>query len=252
MQTLLRAVPATAKRLPPDSPAAAWAASRAPRRPAACWCALRLAGTAGLATAGAVTLPAAQTPEGYVCRLLINESPFPGEKGYRSEADTIAGMNSLLHVLEGRLRRVPPPYTQQNIAACTTHSIFDIITASDTCRQFEGFYRDAAGRPTMAPRVTERIRNLLTIAGQGQPGRFARLLNHAVKISTQQAQDRFAEPNPHALVQRVGAIPVTGGAFSWMTDEARFKPGGNFVRLPDADHGGLGGNRFFTLRKAPK
>jgi hypothetical protein len=32
-----------------------------------------------------------------------------------------------------------------------------------------------------------------------------------------------------------------------MTDTGEFHPGGRFVRIPDEDHGGLGGNRFFTL-----
>ena len=104
----------------------------------------------------------------------------------------------------------------------------------------------------MAPRVTERIQNLLSIANQGQPGRFMRLLNHAVTIATNYTQGQFAETNVHADLQRIGALNVTGRAFSWMTDEMRFRPGGNFVRIPDQDNGALGGNRFFTLRKQPK
>lgn len=211
--------------------------------------ALVLTGAAG---AAGVVLPPATTPEGYVCRLLINEVPFPGEKGYRSEADTILAMNALLYVLDGRLRSVPAPYNQQQIAAVTTRNITDIITAGGTRGQFDGFYRDAAGRPAMVARVTERIANLQTIAGQGAPGKFARLLNHAVTISTLYQRGGFTEPNLHAALKQVGALPVTGRAYSWMTDEMRFRPGGNFVRIPDQDNGALGGNRFFTLRKQPK
>jgi hypothetical protein len=37
-----------------------------------------------------------------------------------------------------------------------------------------------------------------------------------------------------------------------MTDKDYYRPGGNFVTIPDAEDGSLGGNRFFTLRKAPK
>jgi hypothetical protein len=44
-------------------------------------------------------------------------------------------------------------------------------------------------------------------------------------------------------------MPVTGRAYSWMTDRGCYNPGGNFVRIPDAEQGSLGGNRFFTLRK---
>ena len=213
---------------------------------------LLMCGIAGTASATGVVLPPATTVEGYVCRLLINEVPFPGEKGYRSEADTITAMNSLLHVLDSRLKNVPTPYTQQNIAAVTTRNIIDIITASPTSRQFDGFYCDAAGHPAMAFRVTERINNLLTIAGQGQPGKFARLLKHAATISTNYVNGKFEEANVHASLQQVGRVPVTGRAYSWMTDETRFRPGGNFVRIPDQENGTLGGNRFFTLRKDPK
>jgi len=213
---------------------------------------LAVLGLAGAASAAAAVLPPVATPEGYVCRLLINEVPFPGEKGYRSEADTITAMNSLLHVLDSRLRYVPPPYTQQNVAAVSTRNIVDIITAGGVRGQFDGFFRDAAGRPAMVPRVTERIANLLTIASQGQPGKFLRLLKHAATIATDYTRSRFAEPNVYAGLQQVGPLPVTGRAYSWMADEARFRPGGNFVRIPDQDSGALGGNRFFTLRKQPK
>ena len=213
---------------------------------------LTLCGIVGTVSAARVVLPPATTAAGYVCRLLINEVPFPGEKGYRSEADTIIAMNSLLHVLDSRLRYVPPPYSQQNVAAVSTRNIVDIITAGGARGQFEGFFRDAAGRLAMAPRVTERINNLVTIASQGQPGKFSRLLTHAVTIATNYTQSRFSEPNLHASLQQVGPLPVTGRAYSWMTDETRFRPGGNFVRIPDQDSGSLGGNRFFTLRKDPK
>jgi len=213
---------------------------------------LLLSGWTVTSRAAAVTLPPTTNAAGYISRLLINEVPFPGEKGYRSEADSIAAMNSLLHVLDSRLRHIPAPYTQQNVAACTTRSIYDIITAGGARGQFEGFYRDAAGRPTMAPRVRERISNLLTIAGQGEPGKFARLLNHAAGISTNYMQGTFTATNVHAALEQIGALPVTGRSYSWMTDETRFRPGGNFVRIPDQDQGALGGNRFFTLRKQPR
>jgi hypothetical protein len=212
---------------------------------------LTLASLTGVTQGATVTLPPATNAAGYVCRLIINEVPFPGEKGYRSEADTLTAMNSLLHVLDSRLQHVPPPYTQQNVAAVTTRNIVDIITAGGTRGQFEGFHRDTAGHPAMAPRVTARINNLLTISRQGQPGKFTRLLNHAVNISTNYMQGKFAEANVHATLQEVGALPVTGRAYSWMTDETRFRPGGNFVRIPDRNFGALGGNRFFTLRKQP-
>src|SRR6478672_13672080 len=72
-----------------------------------------------------VTLPAAGGADGYVCRLLINEVPFPGERGYTSEADTMLAMEGLLRVLDARLKHIPPGYTQQQIAAVRTSNVID-------------------------------------------------------------------------------------------------------------------------------
>lgn len=204
------------------------------------------------APAQTVALPGAATTEGYVCRLLINEVPFPGERGYRSEADTKGCMEAMIYVLDGRLRRVPAGYDQKQIAATTAEDIIDVITAGGVHGQFDGFYRDAKGRPVMVERVSKRIGNLVEIAGRGEPGRFARLLDHAVRLATTYVHDRLACPDPHAPVRRVQGISATGSAFAWMTDEQRFHPGGNFLRIPDDQQGALGGNRFFTLRKDPQ
>src|SRR5687768_13671222 len=126
-----------------------------------------------------VTLPAPRSVDGYICRLLINEVPFPGERGYTSEADTMLAMEGLLRVLDARLRHIPPGYTQQQVAGVRASNIIDIITAGGEKGQFDGFYRDVSGMPVMVPRITQRIDNLLTISGRGQPGKFARLLEHA-------------------------------------------------------------------------
>jgi hypothetical protein len=206
---------------------------------------------AGAALA-AVTLPSASTTEGYVCRLLINEVPFPGEKGYVSKEDTMAAMDQLLYVLDGRLNHVPSPYLQKQVAATQADDIIDVITAGGVKGQFDGFYRDATGKPAMVDRVTQRIDNLVKIAGQGQPGKFAQILSYAADISTQYVDGHPKVPDRFGSVQNVLGIPATGGAFSWMTDEFRFNPGGNYLRIADSQQGALGGNRFFTLRKEPK
>jgi hypothetical protein len=199
-----------------------------------------------------VQLPSATTTAGYVCRLLINEVPFPGEKGYHSEAETKAAMEQLVHVLDGRLKNVPAPYRQQHVAAIRTDDLIDVITVGGVKGQFDGFYRNTAGNPVMVPRVTARANYLLQIAGQGAPGRFARLLNHAASTATRYTNGRFSASDRFADVITGQGIPATGRAFSWMTDEMRFHPGGNFLRISDVNQGSLGGNRFFTLRKEPK
>ncbi len=202
--------------------------------------------------AWATPLPPVTTTEGYVARLLINEVPFPGERGYRSEENTMAAMEQLLMVLDGRLKNVPAPYTQKQIAATVANDLIDVITVGGVKGQFDGFYRDAQGRPAMVSRVTERFDNLLRIAGQGEPGRFARLLDHAGKISTTYMEKKTTGSDRFASVKTAQGAAATGGAYSWMSDEVRYHPGGNFLRIEDKDLGALGGNRFFTLRKDPK
>ena len=75
-----------------------------------------------------VALKPATSKEGYVARLLLNESPFPGERGWVSEADTKACMLQILHVLDARLNHIPRGYTQSQIAAVKTTDIIDVIT----------------------------------------------------------------------------------------------------------------------------
>jgi len=206
----------------------------------------------GRTLAGPVTVPPVSTTEGYVARLLINEVPFPGERAYKSEEDTMAAMEQLLMVLDRRLENVPAPYTQKQIASTAADNLIDIITAGGEKGQFDGFYRDASGKPAMVPRVGERYDNLVSIASKGQPGKFARLLNHAGDIATEYLKSKEEPQDRHAKVKTAQGATATGGGYSWMSDEVRYHPGGNFLRIDDGDQGALGGNRFFTLRKDPK
>ncbi len=193
------------------------------------------------------------TRAGYLGALLVNETPFPGERGYVSEEDTKAAMLAILWVVHGRLCAVPTPYTQWQVAGVKTTSLTGIIAGEGDRRQCEGFSRDGAGRPVVAPRVMERLHNLLGIANRGgQPGRFARLLNFGQGLATAYVAAGIGGADRFAALRRIGSVEVTGRAFSWMTDKDYYKPGGNFVRIPDSDSGSLGGNRFFTLRKFPQ
>ena len=196
------------------------------------------------------SLEGADTKAGYLARLLINETPFPGERGYVSVEDTESAMREVLFVLHSRIRAIPEGYRQEEIAAVRTGDILDIITARNQC---EGFSRDAAGNRTMAPRVGERVAYLLKIANSGNaPGRFARLLNYAQSLATAYFATGPEGAGLFEGLALVGGVPVTGRAYSWMTGQDVYHPGGNFVRIPEAQHGLLGGNRFFTLRKDPK
>jgi hypothetical protein len=197
---------------------------------------------------GAVTMPPPNRSDGYLARLLINEAAFPGERGFISEADSRAAMEQVLWVLESRRRFVPTGYRQREIAMIESRDIVAIITAGGTRGQVDGFFRDANGHATTAPRVEERLQRLLAIAKRGAPGRFARLLEHAVGL----ARGAVREDDRFAALQRIGNRAVTGRGYSWMTDRDYYHPGGSYVRIPDENEGSLAGNRFFTLEKKEK
>jgi hypothetical protein len=200
-----------------------------------------------------VVLDSPETKTGYLASLLINESPFPGERGYVSEANSQSTMLAILWVLHSRLQMIPKGYTQKEVAGIDSANVIDVITGAAGRPQCEGFYRDASGRFVCAPRVQERIRYLLGLANSGsKPGRFAGLLNYAQGLARAYFKEGISGADRYASLKRVGPVPVTGRAYSWMTDVDAYHPGGNFVFIPDADDGALGGNRFFTLRKEPK
>ena len=205
------------------------------------------------ASAGAADfarLEPASSAAGYLARLLANESPFPGERGFVSEADTKATMLSILWVLHARMNHIPEGYTQMQIASIRSQNVIDVITAKNQC---EGFSKDAAGQPVAAPRVEARIQNLLKIANSGdKPGRFANLLNFVQGLASAYLAGGIPGADRFAGLTVVNQVAVTGRAYSWMTGMDYYNPGGNFVTIPDAHQGLLGGNRFFTLRKDPK
>ena len=212
------------------------------------WMILCCAANAG--AADFARLEPATSADGYLARLLANESPFPGERGFVSEADTKATMLSILWVLHARMNHIPEGYTQMQIASIRSQNVIDVITAKNQC---EGFSKDAAGQPVAAPRVEARIQNLLKIANSGdKPGRFANLLNFVQGLARAYLAGGIPGADRFAGLTVVNQIAVTGRAYSWMTGMDYYNPGGNFVTIPDAQQGLLGGNRFFTLRKDPK
>jgi hypothetical protein len=205
--------------------------------------------TARSSAQATVTLESKDTVAGYIALLLINEAPFPGERGWISEADTKAGMLAILWVLHSRIHHVPPGYLQEHIAATRSDDIIDVITVGGERGQVDGFYRDRSGRFVAVSRVHERVEYLLRIANQGKPGRFARLLNYAQGLAGAYVEAGPDGADRFARLHLVGNVPVTGRAYSWMTDADFYAPGGNFVRIPNEHSGALAGNRFFTLRK---
>lgn len=200
----------------------------------------------GAAWPGVVLAPADE-PAGYVARLIINETAFPGERGYVGEQDSMAAMRSLVLVLDSRINRVPPGYRREEIADTASSNVIDIITAGGFHGQMDGFYRDAKGRAAMAPRVSERVGSLVRIANSGEPGRFARLLNYAQSLASAYVKGAVPSPDLFADVRTIPPRRVTGNAYGWMTDADSYRPGGDFVRIPDRLRGRLGGNRFFAL-----
>ncbi len=215
--------------------------------------ALSCAGGALAASAPFAQLDRPDTAAGYLARLLINEVPFPGERAYVSEAETQAAMLAILWVLHSRIHHIPERYQQQQVAGVRSTNIIDVITGAGARRQCEGFYRNAAGQCVTEPRVEERIENLLRIANTGgKPGRFAGLINYAQGLARAYFRAGIEGADRYAHLRRVSSVAVTGHAYSWMTDVDSHHPGGNYVSIPSAEAGSLGGNRFFTLRQDPK
>ena len=200
-----------------------------------------------LASAANVELDSPSTPEGYVALLLINEAAFPGERGYRSEEESKNAMLSVLWVLHCRALVIPPGYRQRQVAAVETSSVIDVMTAGGIKGQVDGFYKDANGRPVAVPRVHERVAYLMSFANKGEPGKMARLLLYARDLTRNYFKGGPGSKDLFGDLRIVGSQPVAGHAYAWMTDVRGFDPGGSFVRIPDADQGALGGNRFYTL-----
>ena len=188
-----------------------------------------------------------ETKEGYVARLLINEVPFPGERGFVSEEDTKTAMREVLWVLHGRTKLVPAGYKQEEVGGTKGTNVLDFITAR---RQCEGFMLDANGKPATAARVDERIAYLLKLANSGsKPGRFANLLNYAQELARRYFAEGMTEADVFAGLTAIGGVAVTGRPYSWMAGQDMYHPGGSFVKIPDSLRGLLGGNRFFTLQR---
>ena len=173
---------------------------------------LLAAGLLTAPTAAGVDLAPAQSPEGYVARLLINEVPFPGERGWESEADSKDAMRQVLLVLDARLKHIPARYTQRQIASIQTDDIIDLMTAGGIHGQIDGFYRDDRGRPVTVPRVNTRLEYLVGIASKGKPGTFARLLNHAQFLASSYVLRKETAPDLFAPLKVVSGTPVTGRA----------------------------------------
>ena len=199
--------------------------------------------------AAEVTLAPASEAAGYLARLLINESPFPGERGYVSEENSKATMRALLLVIDARRRRIPAGYTRSEIADTQSTNVFDIITAGGYRGQMDGFFRDGRGSPAVAARVNARVSRLVRIANAGEPGRFSQLLNYAQSLASSYLDGVIPSPDPYAGISRIPPKNVTGHAYAWMTDQDCYHPGGDFVRIPDRLRGRLGGNRFYTLER---
>lgn len=199
-----------------------------------------------LAAAEVSLAPASETA-GYLARLLINECPFPGERGYVSEEDSKATMRALLLVIDARRRDIPSGYTRQEVAETHSTNVIDIITAGGFHGQMDGFFRDRRGNPAMAARVTARANRLLDIATAGESGRFSQLLTYAQALASAYVAGAIPSPDLFKGITRISPKKVTGRAYAWMADQECYHPGGDFVRIPDRLRGRLGGNRFYTL-----
>lgn len=199
-----------------------------------------------------VALKPVTSKAGYIARMLINEPAFPGEKGWVSEEDSKAAMLAMLWVCHARIHYIPPGYTQRQVAAAKTTDIIDILTAGGEKGQVDGFYRDKNGDFRILPRILRRVDDIVKAANTGEPGRFSRLVQHAQGLADAYVTSGIAGADRYAELRAINGVRVTGRAYSWMTDEDYYHPGGNFVRIPNDMEGSLGANRFFSLKELRK
>ncbi|MEI8078921.1 MAG: hypothetical protein WCH61_04735 [bacterium] len=184
---------------------------------------------------------------GYLALLLINEVPFPGESNYTSLEDSKSAMAQILWVINCRRLHIPPGYNQEYVANIKSADILDIITAHGQC---DGFYRAGNGAAVVAPRVAKRFQYLYGVASKnGKTGKFADLLNYGQGLANAYVKGGIDEADRFASLEVIKRVVVTGHAYAWMTDKDYYRPGGNFVFIPDSLSGSLGGNRFYTLKK---
>jgi hypothetical protein len=94
-----------------------------------------------------------------------------------------------------------------------------------------------------------RLYYLVRIAKAAENGQVRNLLNYAQGLARAYVKGGIQGADRFAGITRIPPYPVTGRAYSWMTDQDCYHPGGRFVKIPDRLNGSLGGNRFFTLQK---
>jgi hypothetical protein len=73
------------------------------------------------------TIAAPGTASGYLARLLINENPFPGERGYVSVEDSKAGMRQVLWALHSRMHDIPPVPPPKNAVSVARERLAGLL-----------------------------------------------------------------------------------------------------------------------------
>ena len=108
------------------------------------------------------------------------------------------------------------------------------MTAGGVKGQVDGFYRGPDGRPAAVSRVHDGRwltcwASPIAVSRERWPAVVVRARTSAAPILAGRAtgRDLFAD------LRKVGAQPVTGRGYAWMTDVRGCDPGGSFVRIPD-------------------
>jgi hypothetical protein len=167
-----------------------------------------------------MTLPAANTQEGLVARLLLSETQTPANATY-SDADAQKAMKWMHLVLHNRLK------APTRFGAKTNAGIVDLIKAKD---QFAGF----GNYPEMAAGVKTRVDEILKKANDindTKQSAFRQHVQHA--LDTAALKVPIADPSPNGL---------TG----WRT-AGHGPPGGDFSPYGNP----LVGNQFYQWKTKP-
>ena len=194
----------------------------------------------GVTAASQFSLPDIDTDTGLLAHVLMAEARGPASPLYNRGASVrsmwamrAAYLNRYLYLRSGG-----PAYTFGTGSA----NISDIILAPG---QTAGFGRDSNGQIVVNQDILDEINYTLRIANTGPPGRYAQHVQDVLTVAIRATS--FTSLNyPIGNTGSIGGTQVMPSVYGFRT-QGSTPPGGNFIAIPEAAGGVIGGQQFYTL-----
>lgn len=186
---------------------------------------------AGPAPSPPLTLPAINTDQGILARVMIAEARNPGYASYDAD-EARRCLQAMKAVVDNRLRHRP-----ERFGARGATNYADVVTARG---QWAGFAKDASGNPAVSSGVQARIDDVLRRANSGAPGRYHAFVSMVLEVAAAAVSDPFAS------ITLIDGTTVMDGAFGWRTAGSS-SPGGAFVAYTPAQGGEIAGIQFYAV-----